>query len=122
MLLPRYQHEFIEAGCDEAGRGCLAGPVFAAAVILSHDFDHHLLNDSKQLPEEVRYELRIEIEQKAIAYAVASVDNVEIDDINILNASFLAMHRAIMKLTIAPQFLIIDGNRFNKYQDIPVSY
>lgn len=119
MLLSRYQHELIEAGCDEAGRGCLAGPVFAAAVILPHDFDHHLLNDSKQLPEDVRYELRVEIEQKAIAYAVASVDNLEIDDINILNASFLAMHRAIEKLDIDPQFLIIDGNRFNKYKEIP---
>ena len=119
MLLSRYQYEFLEAGCDEAGRGCLAGPVFAAAVILPDDFDHSLLNDSKQLPEEVRYELRVEIEQKAVAYAVASVDNVEIDSINILNASFLAMHRAIDKLTSIPQFLIIDGNRFNKYKKIP---
>src|SRR5438067_3997189 len=91
----RFQKELVEAGCDEAGRGCLAGPVFAAAVILPHDFEHSLLNDSKQLPEEVRYELRIEVEQKALAYAVAFVDNVEIDEINILNASFLAMHRAI---------------------------
>jgi ribonuclease HII len=119
MLLARYQHEFIEAGCDEAGRGCLAGPVFAAAVILPDDFDHHLLNDSKQLTEEVRYELRIEIEQKAVAHAVASVDNLEIDEINILNASFLAMHRAIAKLHLCPQFLIIDGNRFNKYGKTP---
>ena len=119
MLLSRYQHELIEAGCDEAGRGCLAGPVFAAAVILPDDFDHHLLNDSKQLPEQVRYELRVEIEQKAVAHAVASVDNLEIDTINILNASFLAMHRAIAKLSMIPQFLIIDGNRFNKYQDMP---
>jgi ribonuclease HII len=119
MLLSRYQYEYIEAGCDEAGRGCLAGPVFAAAVILPDDFDHALLNDSKQLPENVRYELRIEIQQKAIAYAVASVDNLEIDAINILNASFLAMHRAIEKLHINPQFLIIDGNRFNKYQKVP---
>ena len=119
MLLSRYQYEYIEAGCDEAGRGCLAGPVFAAAVILPDDFDHMLLNDSKQLPENVRYELRIEIQEKAIAYAVASVDNLEIDAINILNASFLAMHRAIEKLHINPQFLIIDGNRFNKYQKVP---
>ncbi|MDB5118542.1 MAG: ribonuclease [Mucilaginibacter sp.] len=119
MLLARYQHEFIEAGCDEAGRGCLAGPVFAAAVILPHDFDHHLLNDSKQLPENVRYELRVEIEQRAIAHAVGIVDNVEIDEINILNASFLAMHRAIAQLHLTPQFLIIDGNRFNKYEGIP---
>ncbi len=119
MLLARYQHDFIEAGCDEAGRGCLAGPVFAAAVILPHDFDHHLLNDSKQIPEEVRYQLREEIEQKAIAYAVAHVDNVEIDEINILNASFLAMHRAIDQLHLTPEFLIIDGNRFNKYKSTP---
>jgi ribonuclease HII len=119
MLLSRYQHEFIEAGCDEAGRGCLAGPVFAAAVILPDDFDHPLLNDSKQLTEEVRYELRMEIEQKAIAHAVGVVDNLEIDEINILNASFLAMHRAIEKLALAPQFLIIDGNRFNKYKTMP---
>src|ERR1700761_2202644 len=119
MLLARFQHELIEAGCDEAGRGCLAGPVFAAAVILPHNFEHQLLNDSKQLPENIRYELRVEIEQRAIAYAVASVDNVEIDEINILNASFLAMHRAIAKLQVTPQFLIIDGNRFNKYASTP---
>lgn len=119
MLLSRFQEELIEAGCDEAGRGCLAGPVFAAAVILPDNFDHYLLNDSKQLPEEVRYALRIEIEQKAIAHAVASVDNLEIDSINILNASFLAMHRAIEKLALSPQFLIIDGNRFNKYKNMP---
>ena len=119
MLLARYQNEFIEAGCDEAGRGCLAGPVFAAAVILPHDFDHHLLNDSKQLNEEVRYALRLEIEEKAIAHAVAWCDNLEIDEINILNASFLAMHRAIEKLHLTPQFLIIDGNRFNKYGTTP---
>lgn len=119
MLLARYQYELIEAGCDEAGRGCLAGPVFAAAVILPYDFEHSLLNDSKQLSETVRYELRTEIEQNAIAFAVATVDNVEIDKINILNASFLAMHRAIEKLPIDPQFLIIDGNRFNKYKKVP---
>jgi ribonuclease HII len=119
MLLARYQHELIEAGCDEAGRGCLAGPVFAAAVILPPNFKHKLLNDSKQLSEDVRYKLRKEIEKKAIAYAVASVDNLEIDEINILNASFLAMHRAIEKLHLKPQFLIIDGNRFNKYHDTP---
>jgi ribonuclease HII len=119
MLLSRYQHKLIEAGCDEAGRGCLAGPVFAAAVILPDDFDHALLNDSKQVSEQIRYDLRIEIEQRAIAFAVASVDNVEIDAINILNASFLAMHRAIDKLAITPQFLSIDGNRFNKYKETP---
>jgi ribonuclease HII len=119
MLLARYQFELLEAGCDEAGRGCLAGPVFAAAVILPHDFEHELLNDSKQLAEDVRYRLREEIERRALAHAVASVDNSEIDDINILNASFLAMHRAIEKLGIEPKFLIIDGNRFNKYKKIP---
>lgn len=119
MLLARYQYEFLEAGCDEAGRGCLAGPVFAAAVILPDDFDHDLLNDSKVLDEQTRYALRIEIEQKAIAHAVGVVDNNEIDKINILNASFLAMHRAIEKLHLQPQFLIIDGNRFNKFGTTP---
>ncbi|MES2108126.1 MAG: ribonuclease HII [Bacteroidota bacterium] len=119
MLLSRYQFEFLEAGCDEAGRGCLAGPVFAAAVILPDNFEHNLLNDSKQLNEEIRYELRVEIEQKAIAHAVGIVDNNEIDEINILNASFLAMHRAIEKLHLVPEFLIIDGNRFNKYKGVP---
>jgi len=119
MLLARYQHELLEAGCDEAGRGCLAGPVFAAAVILPPKFKHKLLNDSKQLNEDTRYELRVMVERKALAFAVASVDNLEIDSINILNASFLAMHRAIEKLSISPEFLIIDGNRFNKYQKVP---
>ena len=119
MLLARYQKDFIEAGCDEAGRGCLAGPVFAAAVILPHNFKHKLLNDSKLIAEEARYELRAEIEEKAIAHAVAWCDNIEIDEINILNASFLAMHRAIDKLLCIPQYLIIDGNRFNKYRDTP---
>ena len=119
MLLARFQYELLEAGCDEAGRGCLAGPVFAAAVILPHDFEHALLNDSKQVNEETRDSLRLEIEQNALAYAVAFVDNNEIDEINILNASFLAMHRAIEKLHIAPEFLIIDGNRFNKYGQTP---
>lgn len=119
MLLTRFQYDFVEAGCDEAGRGCLAGPVFAAAVILPDDFEHALLNDSKQLTEALRYELREEIQQKAIAWAVASVDHEEIDRINILNASFLAMHRAIEKLNTVPGFLIIDGNRFNKYQKTP---
>jgi ribonuclease HII len=119
MLLARFQQDLLEAGCDEAGRGCLAGPVFAAAVILPPKFKHKLLNDSKQLSEDVRYALRKEIEKKALAYAVASVDNYEIDKINILNASFLAMHRAIEKLSLCPQFLIIDGNRFNKYKDMP---
>lgn len=119
MLKPFYQSTFLEAGCDEAGRGCLAGPVFAAAVILPKDFHHPLLNDSKKLKESDRFLLRMEIEKKAIAYAVASVDHQEIDEINILNASFLAMHRALEKLIFKPDFIIIDGNRFKKYQDIP---
>jgi ribonuclease HII len=119
MLLARFQYDLVEAGCDEAGRGCLAGPVYAAAVILPHDFEHDLLNDSKQLDEKTRDSLRIEIEAKAIAYAVAFVDNNEIDEINILNASFLAMHRAIAQLSITPELLIIDGNRFNKYGQTP---
>ncbi|MBS7566540.1 ribonuclease HII [Mucilaginibacter sp. Bleaf8] len=119
MLSARYQFELLEAGCDEAGRGCLAGPVFAAAVILPPDFTHPLLNDSKQLNEATRYALRTEIEQQALAFAVASVSNTEIDEINILNASFLAMHRAIDQLQLEPAFLIIDGNRFNKHPNIP---
>lgn len=119
MLLPFYQNELVEAGCDEAGRGCLAGPVFAAAVILPNDFKHALLNDSKQISEKNRYDLRSEIEETAIAFAVASVDHQEIDKINILNASFLAMHRAIEKLSQMPEFLIIDGNRFKPFQSIP---
>ncbi|KAA8484707.1 RNase HII [Arcticibacter tournemirensis] len=119
MLFSYYQEEFIEAGCDEAGRGCLAGPVFAAAVILPRDFTHEQLTDSKQLCEEDRYELRKIIENKAIAYAVAQVDHDEIDRINILNASFLAMHKALDMLHIRPGFVLIDGNRFKKYQEVP---
>lgn len=119
MLKSRYQNILIEAGCDEAGRGCFAGPVFAAAVILPKKFRHPLLNDSKKLTAEQRDELRPVIEQKAIAWAVASVDNDEIDHINILNASFKAMHLAIAKLQEQPQLLLIDGNRFNAYQSIP---
>ncbi len=118
MLLPFYQNNYIEAGCDEAGRGCLAGPVFAAAVILPKDFDHPLLNDSKQIKEKDRFALRKEIEEVALAFAVGIVDHQEIDKINILNASFLAMHRAIEKLTLKTEFLIIDGNRFNAYPNI----
>ncbi len=109
----------IEAGCDEAGRGCLAGPVYAAAVILPQDYTHPILNDSKKLTEKVRIELRKEIQNIAISWAVAEVDNVEIDKINILNASYLAMHRAIEKLTIQPEHLIIDGNRFKQFNNIP---
>jgi len=118
MLAPFYQDEFLEAGCDEAGRGCLAGPVFAAAVILPKDFHHPLLNDSKQVKEKDRFALRIEIEQVALAFTVGIVSHQEIDKINILNASFLAMHRAIEKLPQQPDFLIIDGNRFKPYQNI----
>lgn len=117
-LLARYQHELLEAGCDEAGRGCLAGPVFAAAVILPPDFNHPELNDSKQLEEHTRNQLRLEIEKCAIAFAVASVDNLEIDRINILQASVLAMHRAIDLLPLHPEFLIIDGNYFKKYTSL----
>lgn len=109
----------IEAGCDEAGRGCLAGPVFAAAVILPADFRCEELNDSKQLSEKVRYQLRPYIEQNATAWAIGIVDNNEIDKINILNASFLAMHRAVEKLSTKPEHLLIDGNRFKPYSGIP---
>jgi ribonuclease HII len=111
----------IEAGCDEAGRGCLAGPVCAAAVILPEDFEHPLLNDSKQVSEKNRKILRNEIEKNAIAYSVAFCTQKEIDKINILNASFLAMHRALDKLNISPQHILIDGNRFKPYKKIPHS-
>jgi len=119
MLLPFFDKNQIEAGCDEAGRGCLAGPVFAAAVILPTDFEHPLLNDSKQLSEKQRYEARKIVESEAIAWAVAQVAPKEIDKINILNASFLAMHRAIAQLDPIPECLLIDGNRFKPYQDLP---
>ena len=119
MLLPCLNENLVEAGCDEAGRGCLAGAVYAAAVILPHDFHNELLNDSKQLSEKQRYALREVIEKEAVAWAVGVVTPEEIDKINILNASFLAMHRAIDELKVRPQHLLIDGNRFNKYQDLP---
>jgi ribonuclease HII len=119
MLKKYFDKNKIEAGCDEAGRGCLAGPVFAAAVILPKDYKNKILNDSKQLTDKIRYELRIEIEKEALAYGVAQVSNIEIDDINILNASFLGMHRAVDQLKIIPELLLIDGNRFNKYKEIP---
>ncbi len=109
----------MEAGCDEAGRGCLAGPVFAGAVILPPDFVSEALNDSKQLTEKQRYLLRGIIEKEALTYAVGMVSPEEIDEINILNASFLAMHRAIDQLQIIPEHLLIDGNRFKKYKEIP---
>ena len=119
MLKSFYQEKLLEAGCDEAGRGCLAGPVFAAAVILPHDFFHPLLNDSKQVTEKNRIELRNIIEAESIAFAVASIDNNEIDRINILKASFKAMHHALDNLKIKPQLLLIDGNRFARYKKIP---
>lgn len=119
MLLPYLNEEVMEAGCDEAGRGCLAGAVYAAAVILPPDFKNELLNDSKQLTEAQRYRLRPIIEQEAVAWAVGIVSPEEIDRINILNASFLAMHRAIDQLKVRPQHLLIDGNRFKKYRDLP---
>ncbi len=119
MLLPYLNKELIEAGCDEAGRGCLAGAVYAAAVILPKDFENDLLNDSKQLTEKQRYALREVIEKEALAWAVGVVSPKEIDKINILNASFLAMHRAVDRLQLRPQHLLIDGNRFRKYGDIP---
>lgn len=118
MLLPHYQTQFTEAGLDEAGRGCYAGPVFAAAVILPIDFFHPLLNDSKQLKEKERDLLRPVIEKESIAFAVAAVDNDEIDSINILQASFKAMHLCLDQLKIIPQLLLIDGNRFKPYKKI----
>ncbi|RZK19526.1 MAG: ribonuclease HII [Pedobacter sp.] len=119
MLLSCFQEEFLEAGCDEAGRGCLAGPVFAAAVILPTGFVLEGLNDSKQLTHAQRDLLRPIIEKEALAWAVASCDHEEIDRINILNASFLAMHRAVEKLHTRPGYLAIDGNRFKAYPEIP---
>lgn len=119
MLLPYMESGRIEAGCDEAGRGCLSGAVFAAAVILPQDYYHPLLNDSKQLSEKQRYTLRPIIEQEAIAWAVGIVTPQEIDKINILNASILAMHRAVEQLSQAPQHLLIDGNRFKPYKNTP---
>ncbi len=118
-LLNNYKAGAIEAGCDEAGRGCLAGPVVAAAVILPDQFRNNLINDSKQLSEKSRNLLRQLIENESISWAVAFVDNIEIDKINILNASFLAMNKAIKKLEITPQHLLIDGNRFKNQTDIP---
>ncbi|MXV51056.1 ribonuclease HII [Pedobacter sp. HMF7647] len=121
MLLSFYQEDFVEAGCDEAGRGCLAGPVYAAAVILPREFHNEVLTDSKQLSAEDRYKLREIIEKEAVAFAVASVDHEEIDRINILNASFLAMHKALDMLNIRPQYILVDGNRFKKYAEVPHS-
>lgn len=120
-LAPFYLPDVIEAGCDEAGRGCLSGAVFAAAVILPSDYTHPWLNDSKQLTEKRRYALREIIEKDAIAWAVAEVSPAEIDQINILNASIQAMHRAVARLSTRPAHLIIDGNRFKPYEDIPAT-
>lgn len=119
MLKKFFSNRFIEAGCDEAGRGCLAGPVFGAAVILDKKFRNSKLNDSKKLTQKNRNELRILIESEAVAWSVASVSPKEIDKINILNASFLAMHRALSKLKVRPGLLLIDGNRFKAYENIP---
>lgn len=118
-LLSNYSGKLLECGCDEAGRGCLAGPVVAAAVILPQDFQCERLTDSKQLSESIRESLRPFIEKEALAWSVASVSASEIDEINILNASILAMHRAIEKLIIQPEFILVDGNRFKKYGNIP---
>lgn len=119
MLLPYLNPDYIEAGCDEAGRGCLAGPVVAAAVILPKDFDMPLLNDSKKLTHRVREILKVQIKEQAVAWAIAEVDSETIDTINILNASILGMQQATDKLGITPEFLLIDGNRFKKHRDIP---
>lgn len=118
MLLPSYSGHLLEAGCDEAGRGCLAGPVFAAAVILPGGFSNDLLNDSKKISERQRDKLRVVIEEQALAWAVEMIDNDKIDEINILNASILAMHKALNKLTARPQLILVDGNRFHAYNDI----
>lgn len=118
MLNPYYNKTKIEAGCDEAGRGCLAGPVFAAAVILPKSYKNELLNDSKKLTEQKRNFLREEIENRALAWSVAYCMQTEIDEINILNASILAMHKAVSNLKIKPEFLLIDGNRFKPYKNI----
>ena len=118
MLKSSFTKDMIEAGCDEAGRGCLAGPVVAAAVILPKKYRHKLLNDSKQLTKEEREALREDIQRDAMAWAVGEVDHHEIDRINILNASFKAMHVALDKLTLRPELLLIDGNRFKPYGEL----
>ncbi len=119
MMFAQYQDQFIEVGCDEAGRGCLAGPVFAAAVILPKNFSHERLTDSKQLSSAQRYILREEIERDALAFSVAQIDHLEIDRINILNASLKAMHKALDALAVLPGFILVDGNRFKNYKEIP---
>lgn len=119
MLKSCHREGVSEAGCDEAGRGCLAGPVFAAAVILPSSFQHPLLDDSKKLKHSIRCELREVIEKEALAFAVGIVSEEEIDEINILNASILAMHRALDKFALTPDFLLVDGNRFKHWKDVP---
>ena len=119
MLKRHYYDNLVEAGCDEAGRGCLAGSVYAAAVILPPDYENDLLNDSKKLTAKKRYALREVIQRDALAWAVGIVTPEEIDKINILNASFLAMHRALDQLSLRPEAVIVDGNRFKPYQDLP---
>ena len=119
MLLSHYYEGLVEVGCDEAGRGCLAGSVYAAAVILPPDYENELLNDSKKLSAKKRYTLRAELERDAVAWAVGIVTPEEIDKINILNASFLAMHRALDQLKVRPEAVIVDGNRFKPYQELP---
>lgn len=119
MLAAYFHEQLVEAGLDEAGRGCYAGPVYAAAVILPKSFHHPLLNDSKKLTKEQRDMLRPIIEAESIAFAITAVDNREIDRVNILQASFLAMHRCLDKIAVIPELLLIDGNRFKKYRDIP---
>lgn len=118
MLKPYYKKTNTEAGCDEAGRGCLAGPVVAAAVILPPNYKNKYINDSKQIPEKLRYQLAQQIKQDALAYSIASVNHTKIDTINILNASILAMHHALDKLSLTPDFLLVDGNRFKPYKEI----
>lgn len=117
-LKPYFQSELIEAGCDEVGRGCLAGPVVAAAVILPRDYHHSILTDSKKLSKTKRDQIQLDIKKDAISWAIAEVSHTKIDEINILNASFLAMHRAIDKLKTKPEYLLIDGNRFNPYPNL----
>jgi len=119
MLTLKYQEKLLEVGTDEAGRGCLSGPVVAAAVILPDDFEHSLLNDSKQLTEKQRQRLRSYIEKHAISWAVSYVYQEKIDEINILQSSILAMHQSIQELKVAPEFIIVDGNRFNPFKEIP---
>jgi ribonuclease HII len=119
MLKAFYKPKQVEAGCDEAGRGCLAGPVVAAAVILPENYKNEFINDSKQIPEKFRFELAETIKKDALAWAVVAVSHTEIDKINILNASIVGMQRAVERLKMKPEFLLIDGNRFKKHKDIP---